>query len=192
MTSRTPTGDKRHPLPALQTVKDKYDQMLAELNKILNDPYPIDSGDKKRHCQKIKSAYVQFKDTATHLENRHHSHGAVEEANAVLNELRAATKETKRIMSILQGFLTEDGVSQATKISYVPSGSKVASGTSSKRRRDLEQKKKLAAIEEEIKLREVKDREEEARIKAKEEEACLLYTSPSPRDLSTSRMPSSA
>ena len=30
------------------------------------------------------------------------------------------------------------------------------------------------------------------RIRIKFEEACLLYTSPSPRDLSTSRMPSSA
>ena len=29
-------------------------------------------------------------------------------------------------------------------------------------------------------------------IKAKEDKCCLLYTSPSPRDLSTSRMPSSA
>ena len=43
----------------------------------------------------------------------------------------------------------------------------------------LEQRKK---IEHEI-----------AEFKSKElEEACLLYTSPSPRDLSTSRMPSSA
>ena len=34
--------------------------------------------------------------------------------------------------------------------------------------------------------------EEMARRKAEHMESCLLYTSPSPRDLSTSRMPSSA
>ena len=31
-----------------------------------------------------------------------------------------------------------------------------------------------------------------ARAEAEKDKACLLYTSPSPRDLSTSRMPSSA
>ena len=34
--------------------------------------------------------------------------------------------------------------------------------------------------------------EEEEKEEEEEEEDCLLYTSPSPRDLSTSRMPSSA
>ena len=34
--------------------------------------------------------------------------------------------------------------------------------------------------------------EKTEKVAEKEEHACLLYTSPSPRDLSTSRMPSSA
>ena len=38
---------------------------------------------------------------------------------------------------------------------------------------------------------EVKEEQREAKLK-QEDEDCLLYTSPSPRDLSTSRMPSSA
>ena len=50
-----------------------------------------------------------------------------------------------------------------------------------------EKRKELAALEDKVRTNEA--RAEKARIKA---ETCLLYTSPSPRDLSTSRMPSSA
>ena len=45
-------------------------------------------------------------------------------------------------------------------------------------------KKKMAIVK--------KRQEEEAAAEAAEEEACLLYTSPSPRDRTRSRMPSSA
>ena len=38
----------------------------------------------------------------------------------------------------------------------------------------------------------VLDAAQEFKAEAKRNKACLLYTSPSPRDLSTSRMPSSA
>ena len=36
------------------------------------------------------------------------------------------------------------------------------------------------------------ERKSEKRIRGTKDQSCLLYTSPSPRDLSTSRMPSSA
>ena len=50
---------------------------------------------------------------------------------------------------------------------------------------------------EEVKQQEVKKEEPKkkgplSKLKEKAEDSCLLYTSPSPRDLSTSRMPSSA
>ena len=56
---------------------------------------------------------------------------------------------------------------------------------------------KLVKNENEKKINEVTDKEaEEAFVKILkwlgEDPTCLLYTSPSPRDLSTSRMPSSA
>eukprot|EP00831_Metopus_contortus_P065228 TRINITY_DN58309_c0_g1_i1.p1 TRINITY_DN58309_c0_g1~~TRINITY_DN58309_c0_g1_i1.p1 ORF type:complete len:439 (+),score=134.36 TRINITY_DN58309_c0_g1_i1:150-1466(+) len=52
-----------------------------------------------------------------------------------------------------------------------------------------EEKKRL---DEEKKRKEKKKREDAKRGEEEEKKRCLLYTSPSPRDLSTSRMPSSA
>ena len=50
----------------------------------------------------------------------------------------------------------------------------------------------LAAIDQTIKYFNDGDIVEGTIVKVDRDEVCLLYTSPSPRDLSTSRMPSSA
>ena len=53
-------------------------------------------------------------------------------------------------------------------------------------------KKHLPKKKAQERLAAAKEKEEAAKAAAEEPKACLLYTSPSPRDISGSRMPSSA
>eukprot|EP00831_Metopus_contortus_P068876 TRINITY_DN6170_c0_g1_i2.p3 TRINITY_DN6170_c0_g1~~TRINITY_DN6170_c0_g1_i2.p3 ORF type:complete len:118 (+),score=20.72 TRINITY_DN6170_c0_g1_i2:124-477(+) len=66
-------------------------------------------------------------------------------------------------------------------------GAPLDSDIDSLRTRNEELKEKAEALE--IRIQELEKELEVARDK---QQSCLLYTSPSPRDLSTSRMPSSA